>query len=149
MQQLLRLALLTLLPMAAAASVGVFYSTAQAAQPAGQTGAASLPATPKGPRLPCSGSLPASPPPCEPQAGGYTIAQPRYNLNPVNKNNIDSVVFQVAGHPRPSVAQIQLSSTWRPCVVTGSSTPWTISCVFSSAPETVRGTVVFGVSLAQ
>ena len=85
---------------------------------------------------------------CWDGASGYTISKPRYNLEPVNPRIITSLVFTVSGKARPTTAQVQLSTTSRPCVVAGQNSPWTVTCVFPQNAESVRAAIMFAVILS-
>ena len=81
---------------------------------------------------------------------GYTISAPTYNLNTTNPANIDSVVFTATGSVIPATTKVKLSSAYKSCGITGSASPWTITCNNGSTiGETVSGTTTFDVLLVQ
>ncbi len=83
---------------------------------------------------------------------GYAISSVSYHLNPANPANIDSLSFTAAGGARPTTAQVRLSpsSSYKTCTVSGTSSPWAVSCSNNGAfSETVREAVQLDVLLAQ
>ncbi|MEI6666167.1 MAG: hypothetical protein WCL53_08465 [Chloroflexota bacterium] len=82
---------------------------------------------------------------------GYTIAAPTYALNPTTPVNIDSVTFTAAGAVKPTQAWLKLSTAYRPCVVSGSTSPWTVTCGSGSSPlgEAVTAASTFDAIVAQ
>lgn len=82
---------------------------------------------------------------------GYTIAAPTYALNPTSPVNIDSVTFTAAGAVRPTQAWLKLSRAYRPCAVSGTSSPWTVTCGSAVSPlgEAVTSATTFDAVVAQ
>ncbi len=81
---------------------------------------------------------------------GYTVSAPTYNLNATTPTNIDSVVFTATGTVIPTTAKLKLSSSYKSCAVTGSASPWTITCNNGSTlGETVSGATTYDVLLTQ
>ena len=81
---------------------------------------------------------------------GYTISSPAYTLNSTNPANIDSVVFTATGAVIPGTAKLKLSSAYKSCAISGSASPWTVTCNNGGTlGETVSGTTTFDVVLAQ
>jgi hypothetical protein len=81
---------------------------------------------------------------------GYTVSAPTYNLNATTPTNIDSVVFTATGSVIPTTAKIKLNSSYKTCAVTGSSSPWTITCNNGSTlGEAVSTATTFDVLLTQ
>ena len=82
---------------------------------------------------------------------GYTIAAPTYALNPTSPVNIDSVTFTAAGAVKPTQAWRKLSTVYRPCVVSGSTSPWTVTCGSAGSPlgEAVTTATTFDAVVAQ
>lgn len=82
---------------------------------------------------------------------GYTIASPSYSLNPINPVNIDSVTFTAAGTVKPGQAWLKLSSSYKSCVISGSASPWTVTCGSAGNPlgEAVNTTTTFDAVVAQ
>ena len=81
---------------------------------------------------------------------GYTISAPSYTLNSTNPANIDSVSFTATGSVIPGTAKVKLSSAYKSCGISGSASPWTVTCNNGGTfGETVSGTTTFDVLLVQ
>lgn len=81
---------------------------------------------------------------------GYTISAPTYNLNATNAANIDSVTFTATGAVIPGTAKLKLSSAYKSCAISGSASPWSITCNNGSTlGETISGAITFDVILVQ